>query len=483
MYVFYAIMLVLLTGCCLDHPRAVVIDFPDAVLQKEAEDYPVGYLPNKWWTLFEDEQLSEFIETAFQNNPSLQEAHARVAEAAYAAKMVRSELFPQINWGGDILREKLSETGLIPFNQNSTQTGANAPLPTPAGNNGIPVYFTQYETEFTLQYDFDIWGKRRNAYLSALGTVKARLADDAFTRLELGIAIAKTYFQLQIDYRREEIAKSVVDTQVQLLELTKNLVHGNLNNGLTIATLEGGIADARRALIKIQADIAVAEHQLRAYLAGSFDETILKEKIAGRSLPAVPMPSDLPLHLLANRPDIRAQLWVIESAGKQIEVAKAGYYPDFNITALFGFQTIHLHKLFEYPKSAFWNFDPAFTLPIFDGGLLDANLGSSEVNYDIAIYQYNQLILNATKEVLDGLVLLRNSEEQLGQVEAKLASQEKYHDLTQGRFKNHLDSKLDVLQSEELLLAVKNQEAAAILNKLLALLSLIKALGGGYNVC
>lgn len=481
-YAICIFFLFLLTGCIASKKCAYPFPFPEEAINSKAEDalqdplFIESDVPKEWWLLFNDPQLSRLIESAFKNNPTLHEARAQIYASLYAAQQVRSSLFPQINWGGDILREKLSETGLIPFNMDSTQTGANAPFPTPTGN-GIPVYFTQYETEFTLAYDFDIWEKRRNTYRAALGEVQARIADDAFLHLQLGVALAKTYFDLQVAYQREKIAKALVQNQKELQKLTKTLLQKNLRSGLNVSNADSLVSDALVNQTEIESAIALKEYQLKAYLAGTFEECIVD---ASLFLPKVPLPSHIPMHLLANRPDIQRELWLIQSAGKLIETAKAGFYPDFNITALFGFQTIHLHKLFNWPSS-FYNVDPAFTLPLFTGGLLEANLDTSEVNYDIAIYRYNQLIVDAAKEVLESIALIRLGEKKRQELIAKLSYQERYQALTNVRFQNNLESRVGLLQSEQSVLMAKDQEIIALGNILQAILSLIKALGGGYN--
>lgn len=436
-------------------------------------------IPQDWWILFDDEQLNGFIEEAFTLNPTLQAAHAKILLANAYAKSARAAFYPTINWGGDILREKLSETGLTPFKNPSTPS-SSAAVVTPGGTSGIPVYFTQYETELTLNYDFDVWGKNRNTLRAAIGEIKARIADEAFSRLQLGIAVASVYYQLQMNYQREKIALAYQKSQEQYLNLVQQKVQKKLDNKLSLNRAKANLTDAKLILLQIQGDIAVDEYQLKTYLAGNFDEEICKIPITMKPLPKVPLPKELPLHLLAQRPDISAQLWLIESAGKQIDVARAGFYPDFNLSALFGFQTIHLHKLFNYPESNFFYVNPAFTLPIFDGGRLKANLRITEVNYDLAIYKYNELILNAAKEVLDGIALLRNAHIQLQEYQEKKEYQEESLILANSRLKHGISSRLDYLIYEENLLIAQDQEVQAIGTLIQSILSLIKALGGGY---
>lgn len=481
---------------CSSGPRALPLVVPEVPLQQAAHASIEGsslqtteYLPNDWWSLFQDDQLTTFILTAFERNPSLQVAEANIRLAETNAALARAPLFPNILWGADVLREKLSETGIIPFKtqgsalpQTNLPPGAGTVLTEQGGAVGIPVYFTQYETEFSLTYEFDFWKKNRNTLLAAISQELAKKADEAFVRLQLGTAIASCYFQLQIDYRRLEVAEALVENKRRYQEVVQSRIEGNVDYNASYYSSQDNVAIARQSLLNIQKDIAIHENELRAYLAGSFDEPIFNESIYTHKLPIVPLPHDIPLHLISNRPDILSQLWMIESAGKSIDVARAGFYPDFNIAALFGYQTIHWKELFNWPSSYF-SINPAVTLPVFDGGRLMANLRGSEANYDLAIYQYNQLILNAVKEVLDALAILRNSEEQLGEFKKQVKYQSEQLELSHQRFMHSLNSALDVLISEANLLNNQDQEIVALGNTIQAVVALIKALGGGYGSC
>ncbi len=461
--------------------RAETIDAPICAIEAArvaAESDPLFqeeecWVRSDWWNLFNDAQLTEFIRLAYERNPTLQTAYAKILMAAANADKARSSLLPYIFLGGDFSRQKLSKTGVIPFGE----TKVDVPL---VPGFGIPVYFSLYESQLNLTYEFDLWGKNRNTLRAAIGEMRANVADLAFAQLQLGIAIAEIYFHLQIDYKRQAIAKELLRNRSQYAELVAKRKVEGLDPAQLLNTRKVNVASSTQGLLQIQGDIAVSEYQLKTYLAGDFEEDISDTGIIECPLPKVPLPKELPLHLLSHRPDIRAKLWLIESAGRQIEVAKAGFYPDFNISAFFGFQTIHFHELFRW-ASSYFNVNPAFTLPIFDAGRLLANLRGSEVNYDLAIFDYNNLVLNAAKEVLDGIVVLRNNRDQLSAYEQQLKFNRDNLKLVSLRVANNLSSTLDYLTSEESALLAQDQEIVALGNTIQAILELIKALGGGYD--
>lgn len=484
------VLLLTSAGCCSGlHVRPV--DVPAAALEKAvavAEDVPMlsrgSAIPQSWWHLFGDAQLDAFIEKTLQQNPTLQSAQMRILAAAYMAETLQSALYPYISLGADVSRQKLSRTGVIPF--NTGPKGSDTPVISvpamPGSASQIPEYFTLYETELNLTYHFDFWHKHRNTYIAALGHLQAQIAEEAFARLELSIRVAEVYYQLQMNYKRQDILQAFVDNRTSYVELIQKRLEGNLDNELALQAAESNLSDAKDLLLRIQGTIALNENQLRAYMAGDFQEEIFARPIHPCGWPKVPMPENLPMHLLAQRPDITAQLWVIESAGRQIDVAKAGFYPDFNLAAFFGFQTIHFAKLFSWP-STFFNVDPAVTLPIFDAGRLMANLRGAEIDYDLEILEYNRLVIGAVKEVLDGLALLRNTWQRLQESESKLSRQHELYRLTKLRVAHSLNSNLDELISEGNVLMSRDQEIIALEHTIQAVLGLIKSLGGGYEVC
>lgn len=434
--------------------------------------------PQEWWTLFQDDQLENFIQTALSKNPTLQQVHARILAAHASAQNARSLLFPTLGWGADVARQKFSQTGIIPFNTHPLP--GMTPLPATGGVNHIPVYFTQYETELTLNYEFDLWGKNRNRWHAALTLLQAKIADESFSRLQMSIAVAQLYFDLQIAYQRKELAEAFAENKSRYFQYIQQRVRANLENAIALNSAEIEQASARQALLQIHEEIISWEYQLKAYLADDFQNPVDPLQIDSKNLPKIPLPEDLPLNLIARRPDLIAQLWLIESAGREIEIAKAGFYPDLNLAAIFGFQTLHPGKLFQWP-SAFFDVDPAVSLPIFDGGKLAANLSASQARYDVAIFQYNQLVLNAAKEVLDGIATLRNTHQQLAEYEKMTGFQEKLYAFTVLRMTHNLNSNLDVLVNEGNVLRARDRELMALGSVLHAMLVLIKALGGGYG--
>lgn len=482
----YVLSIFLLCSCnsvCKLDP----IDPPYAAMEEAIEEiectdpiFQDAKMPEQWWLIFGDGQLTEFIEDAIRQNPTLQMSVNRIYTSIAIADRVRSTLFPYISLGADVSRQKLSETGVIPFNTGPAGSGTPV-IAVPISSAGlIPVYFSLYETELNLKYNFDFWGKNRNTYQAALGRVQAEIAELAYAELQLAIQIAKVYFALQVDYERERNLMALVENRKAYLELVEQRVGANVETELAVQTAEFNYIDSRDLLLSVQGDIAVKRYQLMALVAGDFDEDICDISVDQMPLPKVPMPHNLPLHLISKRADIAAQIKLIQSAGDLIEVAKAGFYPDFNLNAFFGFQTIHFAQLFKW-ESAFFDVDPAMTLPIFDGGRLIADLRKSEIDYNGAILQYNQLVIDAAQEVLESIATLRNNWQRLSEYQSKVAHQAEYNRLVALRVDHNIGTALDGLTAQGNMLISQDQELIALGRTYMSLLDLINALGGGYE--
>jgi len=488
----FLILAFIATFCGCSSPISVIpIELPENAIEnavdsahEESVIFTEGPIPTCWWCLFDDMQLAEFIEKAIDRNPTLQKAKERIFAAEYNAQSVRSLLFPYLSLGADVSRQKLSKTGVIPF--ASGPPGSDTPVisvpAVPGENTRIPEYFSLYETEINLKYHFDFWDKQKNIWRAALGRVQAAIAEDAFARLELSILVAKTYYKLQMNYKRKEVVSDFVANRKKYADVIERRIDANIDNEISLQNAISNLIDAKDILLQIQAAIDVEEHKLKALMAGNFDEELTQEDIAVSSLPKIPLPKNIHLNLIARRPDIIAQLWLIESASRQISVKKAEFYPDFNLTAFFGFQTIHFRELFKWP-STFFNIDPAMSLPIFDAGQRIANLRGSEINYDLEVLEYNNLVINAAQEVLDALSLLHNAWQRYLEYESKHSHLSNLNKLTALRVTHNLSSSLDELVSEGNVLMAEDQEIIALERAIQAMLDLIKSLGGGYDNC
>jgi NodT family efflux transporter outer membrane factor (OMF) lipoprotein len=422
---------------------------------------PAAWPRSDWWKQFNDPQLDQLIDEALAGSPTLRVAEARVRGALAFASMANAGTAPQVNADSEITRERFPGHGLIP----------------PPFNGA---WATQAQLEATLNYDLDFWGKNRAAYASALGLEKAAEVDAFAARLALSVNVAQAYVQLQRAYMQLDLAEKTFKEREQIHRLTRERFDAGIDSRLDVKQAESALPATREQIAQLQETIALTRNQLAALLGQGPDRGLAIARPAASALAAVELPSNVPAQLLGRRPDIVAQRWRVEAAAKDIDVARAQFYPDVSLTAFIGFQSIGLPGFLQ-AGSRTMGAGPAVTLPIFDGGRLRANLAGKNAGYDIAVEQYNQTLVDALRDVVDQLASFRSVEEQGRQQKLAVATAQEAYDLAVLRYREGVGNYLEVLSAENRLLAQQSLDVDLRARELGLSINLARALGGGFD--
>ena len=231
-----------------------------------------------------------------------------------------------------------------------------------------------------------------------------------------------------------------------------------------------------------QADeaIALARNQLAALLGKGPDRALSLER-PELKVTTVALPSQLSADLLGHRPDIIGSRLRAEAAGRDIAAAKAEFYPNVNLAALVGVQSVTLGSLLTR-ESADPSLGAAIRLPIFDAGRLRGALAARNAEYDAAVEQYNQALADALREVVDQLTSMRSVQAQRGEADAALASAEEAYDLAVTRYRAGIGSLLQVLTAETAVLEQRSLGSELQARELALSINLVRALGGGFDL-
>lgn len=458
-------------GCGLTPPAQEFRQAPIEALMNAQAETLLGsqsvvsddWLETEWWRMFNDEQLNEFIYQALCINPQMRIAEAKVQIAAEQFQKERAFLFPNFNSSGDYTRVRNSKNGIFGL----------APQ--------FPLSYTQPEISINFNYEFDFWKKHTNLIVAAIDETEAKEAEAYLTRLILAVSVTDAYFRLQISAERQELAKELIRNRKERLELISLRRDYGLDNDWDVNRARTDSLIASQYYEEVRENYIISNNGLQALLAGDFlTEVFLVDISVGLNDP-FPIPKTLALDLLCHRADVWARKWRVFAAARRICVAEANYYPNVNLMGFIGLQSIIPSKLFEW-HSIYGQIGPAFHLPLFDGGLIDAEFDTKVQEYLIAVAEYDQTVLDAVKEVLNALQILNSSNElyQIAQEGEKVAKESL--ELVRTRVQQNLNSKLDVLYYENDWLQSKNIYLNALLNTLEARLELIRALGGGLGI-
>ena len=462
-----ALLIVLVAGCASTGglaPQASLAKPDDLATQHSLADAHVSldaWPSANWWKAFGDPQLDGLIDEALASSPTLRIAAARTRKAVADAGVAKAPLFPQVDADFAATRERFSEHGLVP--------------PPFAGT-----WDTQYQLQASLGWELDFWGKNRAAYESAVGAAKAAEVDAAAARLALAVDIAQTYTQLQRAYEQRDIAQTTLARREGIYALTRDRNAAGVDSRLELKQAESALPAARERIAQLDELIALSRNQLAALLGQGPDRGLAIERPAAHALREVALPSVVPAELVGRRPDIVAQRERVEAARKDIDVAKAQFYPNVNLIAFVGSQSIGASG-FLSAASRIAGFGPAVTLPIFEGGRLRGNLAGKDADFDAAVERYNQTLADALRDVVDQLASFRSVEAQRREQAYAVATAQEAYDLALLRYREGIGNYLQVLSAEQPLLEQQSLDIDLRSRRLALSIGLIRALGGGYG--
>ncbi len=414
-----------------------------------------------WWRGYGDPQLDALMSEALAGGPSLQVAQARLRAAQAEVTRLSAPRLPSATVNAETNRQRYSANGLYP--------------PPFAGN-----FFTDGRLAMDFSYDLDFWGRNRDVLESARANVHAAEADRAAARLALTVAVARAYFNFDLQFAFRDIASGSLEQQNAILDLTNQRAERGLETVARVRQSEASVALTRASVEYVEAGIRLARAQLGALVGAGPDrgEDLRRPHIQWPE--EVELPATLPADLLGRRPDVVAQRWRVESAARGVAAAEAAFYPNINLAAFGGFQAVGLSKLFD-GGSAIVGAGPALSLPVFNRRELRGALQSQQAHYDLSVAEYNQTLIDAMNEVAgvvtDWESLVKEA------TEARLAQDAAQHaySITKDRYRAGLDNYLTVLSSENEVFLTQSIRAQLLARELNVTADLVRALGGGYR--
>jgi NodT family efflux transporter outer membrane factor (OMF) lipoprotein len=414
-----------------------------------------------WWKAFNDPQLDQLMGEALADSPTLKVAAARTRKALAFSDSAKAALYPQINGNLAITEQRFAEQGLYPPPFAGTWNSFN-------------------QLSANLNWEIDFWGKNRAAYESALDQARVAEVDAYAARLALSVNIAQTYVQLQRAYLLLDVAELTLKEREQTYALTRDRTAAGLDSRLELKQAETAIPATRELITRLNETTALTRNALAALLGQGPDRGLAIARPAAESMRAIALPTNVPAELVGRRPDLVAQRWRIESAQQNIANAKAQFYPNINLVAFIGLQSLG-YAGFLTSASRTLGVGPAITLPIFEGGRLRANLAGTNADYDIAVEQYNQALADSLKDVVDQLASWRSVEQQRAQQRVALDTAQEAYDLALLRYREGIGNFLQVLSVEAPLLEQQSLAAELRARQLDISINLVRALGGGFD--
>ncbi|HEV7814392.1 MAG TPA: efflux transporter outer membrane subunit [Janthinobacterium sp.] len=411
-----------------------------------------------WWSIFQDEELNRLEAQVDISSQTVRKALAQLQQARAQVDYQQAGFFPTVS----------ANVSSIPFRTSANRAGSSL-----AGKT-VP----DHSLGLNASWEPDLFGRIQDAVTTAQGYAQASEADLQAVRLSVGSDLALNYFQL----RSLENQKMLLDRTVKAYAAALDILQQQLQNGAidasAVAQARTQLESARAQDSDIDSQRAMLLHAI-ATLIGQPASTFTLAPTGIAKTPPV-IPPALPSQLLQRRPDIAAAERRVAAANAQIGQAHAAFFPALQLTGAVGLESTYLAPWLSAP-SLFWAIGPQLVGTVFDGGQRKAMLANATAQYDGAVADYRQTVLQSLQQVEDSLsdlhTLANEKEHQdLATSSAALALQ-----LTSNRFQAGAVSYLDVVTAQTIALQNERLDEQLSARRLASSVLLIKALGGGWQ--
>ena len=429
---------------------------------------PLGGIPSSnadwphrdWWTRYNDDDLNAIESMALAKSPDLAVAQARFGEAARTIDVARAAAGATVDGNVQVQRERLSEHGLIP--------------PKFLGFT----WYNQGDIGAQFKYDFDFWGSHRAEIAASIDRARAAAAERETAATMLTAAVADSYFNWQLDMAHIGFSNESMALEQKIRAIANARVQRGLDPEDILQQADAEVAAMREDI----ATYTWAAQMRRAAIAAliGVSPSDLPEFHA-RPLPDLSgaLPASAGLDLVARRADVQASRWRVEAAVRDIDVARAAFYPDVSIAAMVGLSSIDLGKLFQAGNRVF-DAGPALHLPIFEGGRLQARYGSSQAALESAIADYNKTVIDAAHDAANQALTLSQVKARRAERAGQIAAAERLYQSSLSRGARGLsDARAEYNASIELI-RQHDADTQLVAAGISAEIALSKALGGGY---
>jgi NodT family efflux transporter outer membrane factor (OMF) lipoprotein len=418
----------------------------------------------KWWAMYNDPALNALEEQVRISNQNIISAEANFRAARALVASARSALFPTVTTVPAITNSH--------FSQTSRGSGGFS-------SSIVAGSIDTYSLPIDVSYELDLWHRIRNTVAANAFQAQASAADVATAILSTQAELAQDYFQARELDAQRTVLQNTVENYRRNVELTLSRFQGGIASEEDVAQAQTQLDTTTAQATDLGVARAQVEHAIATLIGKPASSFSLPVGEFAPKPPAVPVA--LPSELLERRPDIAAAERRVAAANAQIGVARAAYYPRLVLSASGGLQTTHFTQWFTWP-SRFWSVGPQLSQTLWDGGARRALNEQAQASYEQTVANYRQSALNAFQGVEDNLSALRILSQEVVEQHTAIRSSGRFLDLSLTRYRGGVDSYLNVITAQNTVLTNQEAELQIQLRQMQASVSLVLALGGGWDV-
>ena len=447
-----ALVLLTLWSCSVGPDfKEPVVDSPGHYRTRVMPQEDTGDL--KWWALFDDPLLHTLVATALENNKNLKIAVSRIEQARATVGFTRADQFPRVDIEGG------SQRGNFSGGTRSADTNETAFLVAP------------------VNWEIDFWGKLKRSTEAARAELIASRYGLKVIQLALIADVVTTYHQL-IDFKqRLAISQSTLQSRTESLEIIQQRFDKGIIAELDVHQAQIQKEIAASSIPAFERSIARAENGLSILLGRLPGDIKTRQQLKRKPVPP-DIPVGLPADILERRPDIAEAKYLLKAQTERIGVAVALRLPSISLTGTLGLASSELASVTNDGDA--WSLGAGLLGPVIDFGKNKRRVEIEEQRTQQALYQYENTVLTAFREVEDALVDIDTYRKELAAIERQQKAAKNANRLSKERYDKGVSSYLEVLDSEESLFSAELQLSELEQLYRNAYVSLYKSLGGGW---
>lgn len=453
---------------------------PSLVQAPEAKKAPATYGNNtdstnsgaiQWKQFFGDKYLVSLIDTALKNNQELSITLQEIEIARNEIGSKQGAILPRVEAGGGI--------GIDKVGRYTSQGAGDASTDIIEGKE-VPEWLPDYRIGAVATWEVDVWKKLRTSKKAAVTRYLASVEGKNFVVTNLIAEIANSYYELLALDNQMQIVKQTIQLQQNALEIVRIQKQAAAATELAVKKFEAEVLSSQSLEYDIKQKIQAKENEVNLLL-GRYPQSIPRDTTTFLTLTPTQIATGIPSQLLQNRPDIKQAELELQAAKLDVTVAKAEFYPSFNIAAGLGFQAFSPKYLYKFPESLLFNLAGDVAGPLINKNAIKAEYFSANARQVQAVYNYERSVLNGYIEVSTELSNIKNQQQvytlKSKQVDTLTAS----IDISNALFRSARADYLEVLLTQRDALESKLELIETKLRQFNSVTNIYRALGGGWQ--
>ncbi len=421
----------------------------------------------RWQDFYSDDRLKALIAIGLENNKDFESALLAIEQARAQYRITDIRDLPTINGQLDYTRQSQSSPRTdLP---NGQRIGGRQTTDSYSVNLGLA------------SYELDFWGRIDSLKDQALQNFLATTAAKESVQISLISNIAQSYANLSYSLAQLQLAEATVESRERSLEIANARFEAGIDPRLPSLQSAAALENARLAVLRAQSSILTSRNALRFVIGAPIPSELLPTPAVSNITTHEVFSTGLPSELLRYRPDVLQAEYDLKAAGANIAVARAAYFPTISLATSVGLRSDSFSNLFE-SDSYGWTFGPNISVPIFDGGRLDANYDVAKIEREQNLANYERTIQTAFREVSDVLATRATLGKQLATQYRLQDNFNQTYEIADARFRAGISNYLDVLDAQRSLFDTQQGILDLELRKLISQIELYQALGGGANL-